>query len=49
MSGWMTAGNEIMSVALADHIGPWTAGDVEALPDAGDHAQLEVYEVGFLS
>ena len=37
-----------MSVALADHIGPWTADDVEALPDAGDHARFEVYEGGVL-
>jgi hypothetical protein len=29
-----------MSVTLAEHIGPWTADDVEALPDAGDHAPL---------
>lgn len=44
----MTAGGEITSVALADHIGPWTADDVEALPDAGDHARFEVYEGGVL-
>jgi hypothetical protein len=37
-----------MSVALAGHIGPWTADDVEALPDAGDHARFEVYEGGVL-
>jgi hypothetical protein len=37
-----------MSVALADHTGPWTADDVEALPDAGDHARFEVYEGGVL-
>src|SRR5450631_4942929 len=48
MSDWMTAGGEIMSVALADHIGPWTPDDVEALPDAGDHARYEVYEGGVL-
>jgi len=48
MSDWMTAGGEIMSVALAEHTGPWTADDVEALPDAGDHACFEVYEGGVL-
>ncbi len=37
-----------MSVALVDHIGPWTADDVEALPDSGDHARYEVYEGGVL-
>jgi hypothetical protein len=37
-----------MSVALAEHTGPWTADDVEALPDAGDHARFEVYEGGVL-
>ena len=37
-----------MSVALVGHTGPWTADDVEALPDAGDHARFEVYEGGVL-
>jgi Uma2 family endonuclease len=37
-----------MSVALVEHTGPWTADDVEALPDAGDHARFEVYEGGVL-
>jgi len=37
-----------MSVALAEHVGPWTADDVEALADAGDHARFEVYEGGVL-
>ena len=37
-----------MSVALAEHTGPWTADDVEALADAGDHARFEVYEGGVL-
>ena len=37
-----------MSVALVNHTGPWTADDVEALPDAGDHARFEVYEGGVL-
>jgi Uma2 family endonuclease len=37
-----------VSVALVDHIGPWTAEDVEALPDSGDHARYEVYEGGVL-
>src|SRR6266568_9653958 len=48
MPDWMTAGGETMSVALVDHTGPWTAEDVEALPDAGDHARFEVYEGGVL-
>jgi hypothetical protein len=48
MSDWMTAGGESMSIALAEHTGPWTADDVEALPDAGDHARFEVYEGGVL-
>jgi len=42
----MTAGGEIMSVELADHTGPWTADNVEALPDAGDHARFGVYDGG---
>jgi Uma2 family endonuclease len=37
-----------VSVALVDHVGPWTADDVEALPDSGDHARYEVYEGGVL-
>ena len=37
-----------MTAALVDHTGPWTADDVEALPDAGDHARFEVYEGGVL-
>jgi Uma2 family endonuclease len=37
-----------MSVALVEHTGPWTADDVEALPDAGNHARFEVYEGGVL-
>ena len=44
----MTAAGEIMSVALAEHTGPWTADDAGALPDAGDHARFEVYEGGVL-
>jgi Uma2 family endonuclease len=48
MSGWMTAGGEIMSVALAEHTGPWTADDIEALPDAGDHARFKVCDGGIL-
>ena len=48
MSDWN--GREVtrMSVALAEHTGPWTPDDVEALPDAGDHARFEVYEGGVL-
>lgn len=38
----------MMSVALAEHTGPWTPDDVEALPEAGDHARFEVYEGGVL-
>jgi Uma2 family endonuclease len=34
--------------ALVEHTGPWTADDVEALPDLGDHARFEVYEDGVL-
>ena len=37
-----------MSVALLEHTGPWTADDVQALPDLGDHARFEVYEGGVL-
>ena len=37
-----------ISTALVEHTGPWTADDVEALPDAGDHARFEVYEGGVL-
>jgi Uma2 family endonuclease len=37
-----------VSVALVEHTGPWTADDVEALPDTGDHARFEVYEGGVL-
>jgi Uma2 family endonuclease len=37
-----------MSAALVEHTGPWTPEDVEALPDAGDHARYEVYEGGVL-
>jgi Uma2 family endonuclease len=37
-----------VSVALVEHTGPWTPDDVEALPDAGDHARFEVYEGGVL-
>ena len=44
----MTAAGEIMTVALAEHTRPWTADDVEALPDAGDHARIEVCEGGVL-
>jgi Uma2 family endonuclease len=37
-----------VSVALAEHTGPWTPDDVEALPDSGDHARYEVVEGGVL-
>ena len=48
MSGWMTAGGGIVSVALAEHTGPWTVDHAGALPDAGDHAALRSTNVGFL-
>jgi Uma2 family endonuclease len=48
MSDWMAAGGDMMSTALVEHTGPWTPDDVEALPDAGDHARFEVYEGGIL-
>ena len=48
MSDWITAGGGIMSATLAEHTGPWTPDDVEALPDAGDRARFEVYEGGVL-
>jgi Uma2 family endonuclease len=37
-----------VSVVLAEHTGPWTPDDVEALPDSGDHARFEVFEGGVL-
>jgi Uma2 family endonuclease len=37
-----------VSAALIEHTGPWTPDDVEALPDAGDHARFEVFEGGVL-
>jgi hypothetical protein len=37
-----------VSIALAEHTGPWTADYAGALPDAGDHARFEVYEGGVL-
>ena len=49
MSDWITAGGEIMSVALADHPGRGRLMMFAALPDAGDHARFEVYEGGFSS
>src|SRR5260370_7144909 len=49
MTHWMTLQEvRCVGVALVDHTGPWTADDVEALPDAGDHARFEVYEGGVL-
>jgi Uma2 family endonuclease len=41
-------GGRCVSAALVEHTGPWTPDDVEALPDAGDHARFEVYEGGVL-
>jgi Uma2 family endonuclease len=48
MSDWSSREVTRMSVALVEHTGPWTPDDVEALPDAGDHARFEVYEGGVL-
>src|SRR5260370_14064799 len=49
MTHWMTLQEvRCVGVALVDHTGPWTADDVEALPDLGDHARFEVYEGGVL-
>src|ERR1022692_5344425 len=44
--GWQGGGCVV--AALIEHTGPWTPDDVEALPDAGDHARFEVYEDGVL-
>lgn len=38
-----------MSVAFADHVGPWTIADLEALPDAGDHSRYELLTPGVLT
>ncbi len=41
-----------MSVAahgVLGHPGPWTRADVEALPDAGDHARYELLSPGVLT
>lgn len=38
-----------MSVALVDHVGPWTIADVEALADAGDHSRYELLTPGVLT
>jgi Uma2 family endonuclease len=35
--------------ALAEHSGPWTIEDVEALPDNGDHARYELLTSGVLT
>lgn len=48
MSDWTGREVTCVSVALVEHTGPWTPDDVEALPDAGDHARFEVYEGGVL-
>src|SRR5258708_2911703 len=48
MSSGMSVWGEIMGLRLAAHTGRWTADDVEALHDAGDHARFEVYEGGVL-
>ena len=38
-----------MGFALAEHSGPWTIEDVEALPDYGDHARYELLTAGVLT
>lgn len=38
-----------MGLALAEHSGPWTIEDVEALPDNGDHARYELLTPGVLT
>lgn len=42
-------GEETVSVALVDHVGPWTVADVEALPDSGDHSRYELLTPGVLT
>jgi hypothetical protein len=42
------AGDVFPAVALPGHVGPWTADDVEALGDIGDHARFGVYDGGIL-
>jgi len=38
-----------VSVAFAEHVGPWSVADVEALADAGDHARYELLTPGVLT
>jgi len=38
-----------VSVALSEHVGPWTIADVEALPDNGDHSRYEILTPGVLT
>jgi Uma2 family endonuclease len=38
-----------VSIAFAEHVGPWTIADVEALPDAGDHSRYELLTPGVLT
>jgi Uma2 family endonuclease len=42
-------GGQAMSVAFADHVGPWTIEDIERLPDNGDHARYELLTPGVLT
>lgn len=42
-------GGQAMSVAFADHVGPWTIEDIERLPDSGDHARYELLTPGVLT
>jgi Uma2 family endonuclease len=45
----MIAGMKPLGLALAEHSGPWTIEDVEALPDHGDHARYELLTPGVLT
>jgi Uma2 family endonuclease len=38
-----------VSVAFAEHVGPWSIADVEALADAGDHSRYELLTPGVLT
>ncbi|WP_322749029.1 MULTISPECIES: Uma2 family endonuclease [unclassified Frankia] len=38
-----------MSVALVEHVGPWTIADVEALAGTGDHSRYELLTPGVLT
>ncbi|AEH09188.1 protein of unknown function DUF820 [Candidatus Protofrankia datiscae] len=38
-----------MSVVFAEHVGPWTIADVEAIPDTGDRSRYELLTSGVLT